>query len=105
MGITRVGEFYLIVTFTPLSFTNWAINPPKLSVEKSLQDYQISGTIDATGGISIDYSDSSQKRVGKSLKLFMEQGSIGMIPRVEVQISDTFRLFAQISAAVESQGK
>lgn len=56
LGVTRVCDNNLTITFTPLSFTNWSLNAPKLSIEKSLQDYQISGSVDVTGGISIDYS-------------------------------------------------
>jgi hypothetical protein len=104
VGVTRVCENNLTVTFTPLSVTNWNLNAPKISVEKSLQDYQISTTIEGNGSISLDYSDSNQKRVGKSIKLFMEKGSMGIIPRLELQVSESFRLFGQISAAIESQG-
>lgn len=75
------------MNFTPISISNWKLSTPKVSVEKSFQDYQISGGIDFNGDISIDYSDSSQKKFGKSLKIFMEKGSLGLIPRMEVQMT------------------
>lgn len=105
VGINRICENNLSINFTPIALNNWKFTAPKLSLEKSLSDYQISTTLDFAGGISLDYSESSQKRIGKSLKLYMENGSMGLIPRIEMQVSDVFRLFGQISVGVEAQGK
>jgi hypothetical protein len=88
-----------------LAFTNWKLTAPKISIEKSLQDYQVSAALDFSGGINIEYSESTQKRIGKSLKLYMESNSIGIIPKIEVQMSEFLKFFAQLSAGIESQGK
>ena len=39
------------------------------------------------------------------MKFMVERGSIGLIPKVELQVTDTFRIFVQISANIEDMGK
>lgn len=100
VGINRVLENNLVLNFTPITISNWKFGAPRFSVEKSLQDYQVSAAFDLSGGVNIEYSDSTSKRIGKSLKLYMENGSLGLIPKVEVQMTEFLRFFAQISAGV-----
>lgn len=57
------------------------------------------------GFISMDYTESMSKRVGKSMKFMVERGSIGVIPKVEVQVTDTIRMFVQFAANIEDMGK
>lgn len=105
VGVNRVLENNLVLNFTPITISNWKFGAPRFSVEKSLQDYQVSAAFDLSGGVNIEYSDSTSKRIGKSLKLYMENGSLGLIPKVEIQMTDFLRFFAQISAGIESHGK
>jgi hypothetical protein len=53
----------------------------------------------------MDYTESMSKRVGKSMKFMVERGSIGVIPKVEVQVTDTIRMFVQFAANIEDMGK
>ena len=39
------------------------------------------------------------------MKFMVERGSIGVIPKVEVQVTDTIRMFVQFAANIEDMGK
>ena len=95
----------MTLNFTPISVTNWKFNAPRIGIEKAFQDYQISASAAMNGFISIDYTESTSKKIGKSMKFMVERGSIGLIPKVELQVTDTFRIFVQISANIEDMGK
>lgn len=104
IGIDRICQNNLHLKFTPISIVNWKFGLPKYGVQKSFNNYQIS-TVTDLNSINFDYSESSSKKIGKSLKLFMDRGSIGLIPKVEFQVNPNLRLFIQLSTAFDFNHK
>lgn len=72
----------LVLGLTPLVISNGKFLTPKLTIEKAFHDYQISTSVDLGGSISIDYMETANKKYSKSLKLSLDDGSIGLTPKL-----------------------
>lgn len=100
VGVDRICENGLHLKFTPVSFHNWHLTNPKVGLEKSFSQYQLSTATDFQS-LNIELGESSQKKIGRSLKLYMEAGSIGLVPRVEVEVNPALRIFLQMNLSLE----
>jgi len=70
-----------------------------VGIEKSFNQYQLSMTTDFQS-LNIDIGESSQRKVGRSLKMYMESGSIGVVPRVEIEVNSNLRIFLQLNISL-----
>lgn len=73
---------------------------PKFGIEKSFSHYQFSAVTDLYS-TNFDFTESNNRKIGKSLKLYMEKGSLGIVPKVEWQLNRNLRLFFQLSLALD----
>jgi hypothetical protein len=81
IGIDRICENNMHLKFTPISIHNWEFGPPKVGIEKSFNSFQFSSVTDFRS-LSFDFAEGNHKKVSRSLKLYMEGGSIGLMPRI-----------------------
>ena len=99
LSIDRICENNLHLKFTPVSLMGWNLGRPKFAIEKSFQHYQFSAVTDL-GSTSFEFSESNQRSVSKSLKLYIESGTLGIMPKVEWQMGENLRFFVQLSTGL-----
>lgn len=85
--------------FTPISLYNMELARPKLSVEKAFNQFQFAAITDF-GSTNFEFTESNSKPFSKSLKLYIEQGSLGVMPKLEWQMGPDLRFFVQLSTGI-----
>ena len=81
VGIDKICEHNLHLKFTPLVIHNMELGRPKFGVEKAFSHYQFSAVTDLYS-TNFDFTENNNRRLGRSLKLYMEKGSLGIVPKV-----------------------
>lgn len=66
----KICDNNLHLKFTPVSISNFNLTRPKFSVEKSFSQFQFSAITDLAS-TSFEFSESNQKNLSKSLKLYI----------------------------------
>lgn len=82
VGIDRICENNLHLKLTPFSMNNFVLGRPKFAVEKAYGQSQFSAITDL-GSSSFEFSDSTPGKTSRSLRLFLEPGNLGFIPKIE----------------------
>lgn len=95
----KICDNNLNLKITPISIANFDFTRPKFSVEKSFSQFQFSAVTDLAS-TSFDFSETNEKKTNKSLKLYIESGNMGVMPRVEWQINPNLRFYLQLSTGL-----
>ena len=104
MVIDRICENNLHLKFTPIIMNNFNIGLPRFSVEKTYGNYQFTASTDIASS-SFEFSEYNEKKFNKNLRVMLEQGSIGLIPKVEWQVAHNLRFFVQLTSSFSFGGK
>ena len=100
VGVDCILENNLHLKITPICIHNLEFGIPKFGLDKSFNQFQFSAATDLNS-ISFDFGESSSKKVSRSIKLFMEKGSVGIVPKIEWEMGKNLRFFVQMSIGMD----
>ena len=81
ISVDKLFENNLRLKITPISMINYRLSRPKFAIEKSYANSQFSILTDGNS-TNFEFSDYSGKNIGKSIKLFIEPGNLGIVPKI-----------------------
>ena len=99
-NIDKILPNNTVLKLSPLSFSNGQLNRPRVGIEKPFDNFQVVASTDLDS-MSLEFSESSQKSTGKSLKLFLQNNTLGVVPKVEWQLDHNLRFYVQLNLNME----